>query len=445
MDQRSGARLGGNFQPPAESTSITRDTQDAQSGRRLGWITADQAVSSLTNLALSILVARAVSVESFGVFALIYASYLFGLELVRALVLDPLVLTLSGDRRRVDAATPAVLGAAVLTGLVIGAGCAAVSAVVPSEMRTGFIVLAVAVPGLLVQDACRAVLLARRRPRATFANDLVWGVTLLGGAAILVGEFEASVASMLALWAGTGWLAACVGLWQTSSLPSMRRSWGWIRDNRERGPYFLLDFLVDSLATYASIIVIGAVAGLQAVGAFNAGRVAMGPVGVLILSAAMVIASEGRRLTTNIVRLQRFVGLVGVAVLLIASVWGVCLALLPGSFGQTLLGDSFTEARSLLIPIGLYWGLRGLSSASRIGLRVIRPGLGAVMLQSGVAVFSLLAVAVGALVAGAVGATWGLVTVMVAAAVAWWAFFASASRQMGNQTVSPSLERERLA
>src|SRR5687768_17244287 len=126
---------------------------------RVGWISADQAVSSLTNLALSVVVARHVSVDSFGVFALIYASYLFALEFTRALVLEPLIITLAGDREQLKRSAPATLGAALGLAVPMSSAAGVAAAMAPDQLAQGFLILAVALPGLILQDGCRSVLL----------------------------------------------------------------------------------------------------------------------------------------------------------------------------------------------------------------------------------------------------------------------------------------------
>src|SRR4051794_26863424 len=116
--------------------------------RRIGWISADQAVSSITNLALAVVVARHVSVESFGIFSLIYASYLFAVEFARALVLEPFVITLSGNEERARRSASAALGASLALALAIALAVAAAAVAVPEQLSGPFLLLSVGVPGL---------------------------------------------------------------------------------------------------------------------------------------------------------------------------------------------------------------------------------------------------------------------------------------------------------
>lgn len=66
-----------------------------QAARRLGWGVADQAVSSLTNYAVVLYIARSLGAEQFGVFSLAYVTYGFALNASRGLATDPLLVRFS--------------------------------------------------------------------------------------------------------------------------------------------------------------------------------------------------------------------------------------------------------------------------------------------------------------------------------------------------------------
>ena len=96
--------------------------------RRFGWGLADQAVSSLTNFAVSLYVAHSLGLVQFGAFSLAYVTYSFILNASRGLATDPLLVRFSGAqqpawRRAVGSCT----GTALAVGLVGGAAMLAVS------------------------------------------------------------------------------------------------------------------------------------------------------------------------------------------------------------------------------------------------------------------------------------------------------------------------------
>src|ERR1700753_1577508 len=65
-------------------------------GQRRSWGVADQAVSSLTNFAVSIYVARVLGATELGAFSLAYVTYGFMLNASRGLATDPLLVRYSG-------------------------------------------------------------------------------------------------------------------------------------------------------------------------------------------------------------------------------------------------------------------------------------------------------------------------------------------------------------
>ena len=67
-----------------------------QGAGRLSWGLADQAVSSLTNSAMSIYIARELGAVPFGAFSLAYVTYSFALNASRGLATDPLTVRFSG-------------------------------------------------------------------------------------------------------------------------------------------------------------------------------------------------------------------------------------------------------------------------------------------------------------------------------------------------------------
>ena len=106
-----------------------------QASLRLGWGLADQAVSSLTNFAVSIYVAKSLGATEFGAFSLAYVTYGFVLNASRGLATDPLLVRYSGAeipawRKAVSACTGTALGVGLITGL-LAVGVAAFAATAP--------------------------------------------------------------------------------------------------------------------------------------------------------------------------------------------------------------------------------------------------------------------------------------------------------------------------
>src|SRR5215475_12250426 len=63
---------------------------------RLSWGLADQAVSSMTNFAVGIYIARTLGLIAFGTFSLAWVTYAVAVNLSRGLATDPLLVRFSG-------------------------------------------------------------------------------------------------------------------------------------------------------------------------------------------------------------------------------------------------------------------------------------------------------------------------------------------------------------
>ena len=97
--------------------------------RRLGWGVVDQAVSSLTNFAVSIYVVHQLGATQFGAFSLAYVTYGFALNASRGLSTDPLMVRFSGVRIKtwrlaVANCTGTALAVGIVTGLIAIAAAA---------------------------------------------------------------------------------------------------------------------------------------------------------------------------------------------------------------------------------------------------------------------------------------------------------------------------------
>src|SRR5580700_7139053 len=108
--------------------------------RRLGWGLCDQAVSSLTNFAVSLYVARELGAVQYGAFSLAYVTYSFVLNASRGLATDPLMVRFSGtDVPAWRKAVASCTGTAASVGLVAGAACLVTSLLLRGTARASFL------------------------------------------------------------------------------------------------------------------------------------------------------------------------------------------------------------------------------------------------------------------------------------------------------------------
>src|SRR5271166_4180961 len=165
-----------------------------QVGRRLGWGVADQAVSSITNFAVNIYIARTLGAVQYGAFGLAYVTYGFALNASRGLATDPLLVRFSGTdvptwRRAVTRCT----GTAATVGLTAGAIVLAAAALLSGTARLAFLALGLTMPGLMLQDSWRYSFFALGRGSQAFLNDTIWTLALIPALVLLRSTGHANV------------------------------------------------------------------------------------------------------------------------------------------------------------------------------------------------------------------------------------------------------------
>ena len=209
---------------------------------RLGWGVADQAMSSLTNFAVSIYVVHVLGAVQFGAFSLAYVTYSFALTASRGLATDPLMVRFSGTdlatwRRSVAGCT----GTAAAVGLASGACVLAAAAFLGGPVRAAFLALGLTLPGLLLQDSWRYSFFALGRGRQAFLNDTIWAVLLLPALVLLRVTGNANVFWFVLAWGAAANIAAAVGPLQARVLPRLSGAWEWLSRHRDLGPRYFAE------------------------------------------------------------------------------------------------------------------------------------------------------------------------------------------------------------
>jgi O-antigen/teichoic acid export membrane protein len=397
-------------------------------GKRLGWGLADQALSSLTNFAVGVMVARSVSARDFGVFSLIFATYLIALGVSRALSSEPLVVRYSGvDPASWRNATAAATATAGALGFAGGLACLLLGLWTRGEAGAGLLALGVTLPGLLVQDCWRFAFAAAGRLRAAFMNDLIWALAMLPALAALTGYGETRLSLLVFAWGGSATLAGIAGAFQAgipAALGSVRR---WLVEERRLSLPYLGEFMALSGSTQLSFYAIGAVAGLQAAGALRAGQILLGPLNVLFMGTSMFAIPEGVRQlnasSSHLLRLTRRLsfGLAGGALF-----WSAAVSFLPVAVGTAMLGPTWPAARAVVIPMGLIMMGSGIANGANLGLRSLGAAKHGLKARLCVTPLSVAGGVIGAALGAAPGAALGLAASSVVASVIWWRQFRAA-------------------
>jgi O-antigen/teichoic acid export membrane protein len=392
------------------------------------WSLADQALSSTTNFGITILIARSFSPTALGSFALAYAYYIALLQLSRCFTSEPLTVRFSGSRHEAwHGATLHAASTALTLGCLGTAAGLAVASLTDGALRSSFLVVSVFLPLLLLQDLWRFGFFAAARPRAAAANDAVWVVAM----AVFVLAVHASGSSTLTwlvfAWAFSGALAGVFGALQVRARPRAGNIRGWIATHRDLGVRFAGEFLVYSASVQATLYIVGAVAGVAAVGSIRAAQTLVGPVSLVFLGVSFGAVPEGVRIATRSPeRLPRFASTVSVCLAGVSLMWGAVLLAIPDGLGQAILGDSWRPARNLMVPIVVALIAEGLNVGPWMGLRALAAAGRSLRGRTMIAAVTMVAGAAGATTMGAWGAAAGFAVGSVVATGVWtWQFLAA--------------------
>jgi O-antigen/teichoic acid export membrane protein len=393
-------------------------TSRAFGGRAL-WGVGDQAVSSLTNFAMLVVAARALDLDEFGALALALAAYAVALGVTRALSGEPLAVCYSAGS--VERAASESRGAVATAG-VAGVACAVVVAlvglVIGGTVGTALLVLALVLPGLVVQDTWRFAFFAMGRARAACLNDTVWLAALV---ALLVVLGSGSVAAVLFAWGLAAAVAAIVAVAQARFLPDVRAVRSWLHRHAHLWSRYVAEFLTVTASWQAALLGLGVIAGLAAVGALRAGQVLLGPLNVAFLAVPLVAVPESARLW----RAERGTPLrhgawLGTGLAALALVWGAVVACIPDGLGHDLLGASWDPARSLLVPLVVVMVTMGVNLGFLCALRVLGAAKESLAVRLVSAPLVLVLAILGGAIDGANGAAWGWALAGVLALPLWW-------------------------
>lgn len=324
----------------------------------------DQVLSSVSNMLAVVLVARAVSAEEFGTFALGYSVLTLVLGLTRGYFGTR--VSLEHDDTRARVLTRQLIGSVLIISPVVVAVVFVLSHVMSGGDPGGILVIvALATPVVCMQDVGRFGAVAAGKPGAAFLSDGLWVALMLIPFAL-----GTRVPAKVVLWL---WFAAALAALITimASLrvgPDLRGGMQQLRTRHAVGEATTWGTVISTSATLWILFVASAAISPVASGSLRGASTAMGPVNVLI-------AFIGLGLTPMLVRRPRsqdvsFCLRAGIGLAVIAALWGGVLLVLPTWLGQAFFGDSWTGIRSVLPVTTVEYVLLCLSAVTTLGLRV---------------------------------------------------------------------------
>lgn len=389
--------------------------------KRLSWGLGDQAVSSMSNFLVGLVVARELNVPGFGVFSLAWVTYGVVLNISRGLATDPLVVRYSGvSTAQWRTATSRATGTAVAVGVAFGSLSALAGLIMGGALGAAFLGLAIVTPGMLLQDAWRFAFFAAGQGHKAFLNDSVWAVVMVP--LLFLASMHSAVSSFVLAWGVAALIAAGYGWLQSGVVPHFTGIPDWLRGHRDLGSRYMVENVSNSGAAQLRMYGLGAIAGFADVGAIRGAELLLGPFLALLMGVSLVAVPEAARVLRRAPhRLARFCVLLGGAQAGAAATWGaILLFAVPDSLGRRVLDQVWAPASHLILPVTLSVTAAGIIAGATAGLRALgaaRRSLRAQLIASaGYLGFGLLGAAFG----GAVGMSWGSATAMWCGAVLWW-------------------------
>lgn len=392
--------------------------------RRISWSVADQAVSSLSNLLMGVIVARSLGPEGFGAFSLAFVTYSFILSAVRGPSTDPLLVRFSGHGHEAwSRAVASASGSSLALGAGVGLVCVGVGLLLPPSLAGAFIALGVGLPGILLQDSYRFAFFSQGQGRRAFVNDLLWGGLQVGALALVVATGSATAVTCLLVFGATGTLAAGIAVLQSRILPHPLLARAWLTDHRDLGAPYLLENLSVGGARQLRMFAVGAVAGLAAVGEIRAAEILMGPFLVVLSGLSQSAVPEASQVLVRAPeRILHFCAWLSVVPAAAAVAWSTVIYLvLPLGVGDLLLGDALWQpAAELILPITIVLVFGCFHIACTAAVRAMGAARRSLFAQVCNAGLYVVGGSVGALQHGAVGSSWGIALASLLGSVIWW-------------------------
>ncbi|WP_380166000.1 hypothetical protein [Jannaschia sp. R86511] len=383
---------------------------------------ADQAVSSLANAALSIVVARTVSPTEYGAFALAFSVYTLAVAVSQAVSGQVVMIRYSAatgaERTRVAAAAA---GTSVVLGLVSAVLVAAVALPLGLPLNQVLLATGVLLPALMLQDTWRTVFVSRGEPKQAFANDLLWTVLQAVLISVLLLLSVGQAYWYVLAWGASAAVAAAWGVRQARAVPALGATRAFVVDHRDVAVPSVANAVAILGATQVAFVAMAAVASVETVGAIRAAQTLLGPLNIVGFALSSFAVPEIVRHDLSR-RGHTVVALVLSGVLVVVDLaWGAVLLLLPDPVGEQLLGETWGAAREALPGLVAFTACIGATVGATAVMRALARASYAFWVSAMLGPLVIVLSVLGAWRYAETGAAWGLATAAALSIVpAWW-------------------------
>jgi len=407
---------------------------------KASWNLVDQVLSAASNLALTVVMARATDAIGFGAFSAAFLVYSLVIGLARSAFGQPLQVRATHLRPE---DTASVYGAAVAAGLGAGAFAGvmcAISSIFLGGTSSALLGLGICMPALLMQDCCRFVSFSKGEAKKAAQNDALWALLSFGALALLVRHGERSQFMLTLAWGGGGVCAGLYGLRQHCIRPRLLGAFGWAFRQRDISGYFTAEFFLGQGFAITSTLLVGLLASAAGLGSFRASQVLLGPLNIIGTAAFTYTIPEVAR-NPQLGSRQRLriswvvAGIMGA----VATGYGAAVVFLPGSLGVAMFGATWPGARELLPAVAVGAVINSLAT----GPAAVLYGMGRARTTFALHLITAPLMPVGILLGfalnGVLGAAWGVALTQVLSAPLWFFRVSQVVHKLPGTTEDPHL------
>jgi O-antigen/teichoic acid export membrane protein len=360
-------RFGRRRAPRARGSSV-------KTGAQLVWGVADQGLSSATNFGLSFLAGRLLGPSGLGVIFLGFSAYLIAFSFVRALVIEPFVVSTAAlDRSEREAATRVCLTLVLGVAAILTLSMALIGVALGGALGRSLILFSPWVALALVQELWRASLFRDQRGRGAAINDGVWAAGML--VTLPFAWLFPSEWIIAATWGIGAAVAAIFGVFQLRVRPAgvvIALQW-WKTELRVLGSWLAIENLILALGTQALVFVLAAQLGAGDIGGIRAVEVVFAPMSLFGEAFAFpgtpIVA---RALASSLAEARRWAWRLSFGASALIALYFALTIPLRGRLLATVFGPDFRTFARLALPLALAQLLRAAATGFALLTRADR-------------------------------------------------------------------------
>ena len=345
-------------------------------GRRVGFSILDQGLFSGANFILSILLARWLSPEEFGAYAVAFSGFLLGFGLFNSVILDPLMvfgsskpLTTVNDYLKKMLTLQGLLNSLIFLGLVI------IGIFSKGIFKTAFIGMSVFTPLVLTIWFLRSKFYVSSQAGKALVLSIVYSGFLLGSVTILGVNDQLNLINAFICQILAGIFAVILGILLSPEINNKTKqdvinTREFLNETWNYSKWIMATTVADGIAFSLFPPILSSLIGLEVAGAFKAVQNLVNPaqqyfVAVYLLFMPILSKKWGQKDFRNVRKKFSYITLIPILV------YGIFISLFPKQILLILYNNSYYNNFSWLVPffsffIMILWGRFLLTTLIRV-------------------------------------------------------------------------------